>query len=79
MRIEQWLGKDNQLGIDIWKKKYQQNNESFDEWLDRVSGGNEDVRELILEKKFLFGGRILANRGMNRYNRKLSTRSKQRL
>ena len=72
MRIEQWLGKDNQLGIDIWKKKYQQNNESFDEWLDRVSGGNEDVRELILEKKFLFGGRILANRGMNRYNRKLS-------
>ena len=56
MRIEQWLGKDNQLGIDIWKKKYQQNNESFDEWLDRVSGGNQDVRELILEKKFLFGG-----------------------
>lgn len=72
MRIEQWLGKDNQLGIDIWKKKYQQNNETFDEWLDRVSGGNQDVRELILEKKFLFGGRILANRGMNRYNRKLS-------
>ena len=72
MRIEQWLGKDNQLGIDIWKKKYQQNNETFDEWLDRVSGGNNDVRELILEKKFLFGGRILANRGMNRYNRKLS-------
>ena len=51
MRIEQWLGKDNQLGIDIWKKKYQQNNESFDEWLDRVSGGNQDERELILEKK----------------------------
>lgn len=72
MRIEQWLGEDNQLGIDIWKKKYQQNNETFDEWLDRVSGGNEAIRDLIIEKKFLFGGRILANRGMNKYNRKLS-------
>ncbi len=26
-----WLGKDNQLGIDIWNKKYRYNNESFDE------------------------------------------------
>ena len=72
MRIEQWLGKDNQLGIDIWKKKYQQNNESFDEWLDRVSGGNEEVKELIREKKFLFGGRILSNRGMCKHDRKLT-------
>ena len=40
MRLEQWLGKDNKLGMDIWTKKYQQNNETFDQWLDRVSGGN---------------------------------------
>lgn len=63
MRVEEWLGKDNQLGIDIWNKKYRNGNESFDEWLDRVSGNNEAVRKLIEEKKFLFGGRILANRG----------------
>ena len=59
-----WVG-EHQLGYDIWKKKYQHNNETFDQWLDRVSGGNADVRKLIEEKKFLFGGRILANRGLN--------------
>ena len=72
MNIEQWLGKENQLGIDIWKKKYQQNNESFEEWLDRVSGGNEEIKQLIVEKKFLFGGRILSNRGMATDDRKLT-------
>ena len=60
------------LGMDIWKKKYQQNNETFEEWLDRVSGGNKEVKELIREKKFLFGGRILSNRGMCKHDRKLT-------
>lgn len=64
MNVEQWLGKDNQLSLDIWHKKYQYENESFDEWLDRVSGGNQAIRKLIVEKKFLFGGRILANRNI---------------
>ena len=64
MTIEQWLGEYNTLGQDIWHKKYQRNNESFDEWLDRVSGGNKNVRQLIEDKKFLFGGRILSNRGI---------------
>lgn len=65
MTVQEWLGKDNQLGIDIWEKKYRHNEESFDEWLDRVSGGDEEVKELIVSKKFLFGGRILSNRGLN--------------
>lgn len=65
MFIEEWLGKENQLGIDIWKKKYQRNGESFEDWLDRVSGGDADVAELIANKKFLFGGRILSNRGID--------------
>ncbi|MBR3772753.1 MAG: adenosylcobalamin-dependent ribonucleoside-diphosphate reductase, partial [Clostridium sp.] len=64
MTVEEWLGKDNILGQDIWHKKYQHNNETFDEWLDRVSGDNEDVRECIKNKDFLFGGRILSNRGV---------------
>jgi ribonucleoside-diphosphate reductase alpha chain len=38
--VEQWLGKENTLGIDIWKHKYQYENETFEEWLDRVSSGN---------------------------------------
>lgn len=65
MFVEEWLGKENQLGIDIWKKKYQRNGESFEDWLERVSGGDADVAELIADKKFLFGGRILSNRGID--------------
>ena len=72
MDIREWLGEDNQLGIDIWTKKYQMDNETFDEWLDRVSGGNEKIRQLIIEKKFLFGGRILSNRGMQKRGRKVT-------
>ena len=64
MNVEDWLGKDNALGIEIWNKKYRNGDESFDAWLDRVSGGKDDVKRLILQKKFLFGGRILANRGV---------------
>ena len=44
MTVEQWLGKDNLLGIDIWMRKYRKNEESFDEWLDRVSGNNEAIK-----------------------------------
>lgn len=72
MRIEEWLGADNQLGIDIWKRKYRNGKESFDEWLERVSGGSEPIKRLIKEKKFLFGGRILANRGLNREDAKVT-------
>ena len=55
-----WL-EGSELGYDVWEKKYRFNNESFDEWLDRLSNGDEKVRKLIEEKKFLYGGRILAN------------------
>lgn len=72
MTIQEWLGLENKLGIDIWEKKYRQNNETFDEWLDRVSGGNNDVKQLIKEKKFLFGGRILSNRGLDKKGLKVT-------
>jgi ribonucleoside-diphosphate reductase alpha chain len=64
MTVQEWLGKDNTLGIDIWTNKYQHNNEDFEHWLDRVSNKNENLKQLIREKKFLFGGRILSNRGL---------------
>ena len=35
----------------IWKNKYQNNGESFDQWLDRISAGNDQIRELIAQKK----------------------------
>lgn len=62
MELQDW--KLSELGEDIWKKKYQRNDESFDQWLDRVSGGDKQVAQLIVDKKFLFGGRILSNRGI---------------
>lgn len=71
-KLKQWLGENNQIGMDIWEKKYRYNNESFDEWLDRVSGGDEDIKELILSKKFLFAGRILSNRGTQVDGRKVT-------
>lgn len=64
MTVQDWLGADNQLGIDIWERKYRRNDETFDQWLDRVSGNDSRVRELIVKKKFIPGGRILSNRGI---------------
>ena len=65
MTVKDWLGENNQLAQDIWQRKYRHNNESFEEWLDRVSAGDNELRKLIIEKKFLMGGRTLANRGLN--------------
>lgn len=72
MKVEEWLGKENRLGIDIWEKKYRNGQESFEEWLNRISGGNQDIARYIAEKKFLFGGRILSNRGLGDQGRKVT-------
>ena len=55
MDIKEWLGEENNLGIDIWEKKYCYQGETFDHWLDRISVGDEELKQLIIEKKFLFG------------------------
>ncbi len=72
MELEEWLGKENQLGIDIWNKKYKDGNENFEQWLERISDGNQEIAQLIRERKFLFGGRILSNRGLENLGRKVS-------
>lgn len=76
MTVQEWLGTDNKLGIDIWERKYRFNGESFDEFLRRLSNGNPILERLIKERKFLFGGRTTANRNtckkasmMNCYSR----------
>ena len=56
----------NDLSYQIWLKKYRVNDETFDEWLERVSDHNQELKELISQSKFLFGGRILANINTNR-------------
>lgn len=64
MTVEQWLD-NNPIAVKIWYTKYRNGDETFEQWLDRVSGFNPKIRQLILDKKFLFGGRTLANRGLN--------------
>ena len=75
MTVQEWLGEDNELGINIWQKKYRYNNESLDEFFDRVSGGDPELRQLIVEKKFMFGGRITANRNTGKKASMMNTQS----
>ena len=72
MTEKEWLGEENQLGMDIWTRKYQNQGESFEEWIHRVTGGNEEMAGYIREKKFLYGGRILSNRGLYKEGRKVT-------
>lgn len=72
MTIEEYLGEENTLGQDIWHHKYQYKEENFEQWLDRISNGNEALRKLLIEKRFLFAGRILANRGLYKDNKKIT-------
>ena len=67
-----WLGEENILGQDIWNKKYKYNNETFKEWLTRISNGNEILKEAIINKEFIFAGRILANRGLYKLGKKIT-------
>lgn len=72
MDIASWLGKDNKLGMDIWEKKYKYDGETFNEWLERVSGGDQELKEMIANKEFIFAGRILSNRGLYKLGRKIT-------
>ncbi|MEI6857818.1 adenosylcobalamin-dependent ribonucleoside-diphosphate reductase [Psychrilyobacter sp.] len=67
-----WLGEENILGQDIWRKKYKYSDETFKEWLERISNGNLLLKEAIVNKEFIFAGRILANRGLHKLGRKIT-------
>ncbi|MFQ9702368.1 MAG: hypothetical protein ACLR0U_08770 [Enterocloster clostridioformis] len=38
MEIQECLGAENQLGIDIWKHKYCYQDETLEQWLDASTG-----------------------------------------
>lgn len=69
MELENWI--TSEIGQDIWKKKYQYNNETVDEFLERVSFGDKLIKEMIKNKEFMPGGRILANARLHRYEYQL--------
>lgn len=60
------------LQRDIYNKKYRYNGESFDQFLERVSGGNADIKKAILYKRFMPAGRILAGRGLAQLGHKIT-------
>lgn len=70
LRNQGWEMTD--LQRDIYEKKYRFENESFDGFLNRVSGGNNIIKKAIKDKKFMPAGRILAGRGLDKYGRKIT-------
>lgn len=71
LTIEEWTD-NNDLAISIFNNKYKHGEETFMQTVRRMAGGNEAVMQLILDKKYLPGGRIIANRGLNKEGRKVS-------
>ena len=70
MDINNWL--TSQLAIDQFNKKYRYENETFEQWLARVTNNDISIQALILDKKFIYGGRILANRGLQKLGNKVT-------
>lgn len=60
------------LQRDIYEKKYKYDSETFDDFLTRVSGGNEYIKKAIRDKRFMPAGRILAGRGLDKIGRKIT-------
>ena len=68
--IKEWLTSD--LSVSEYNKKYRYENETFDEFLERITNGDKEIQQLIIDKKFIYGGRILANRGLQKLGKKVT-------
>ena len=62
VRNKPWELSDLQAGII--NNKYYADGEDFNKWVKRISAGDKKLEKLIRDKKFLFAGRILANRDL---------------
>lgn len=70
MEINEWL--NDELGQQIWENKYRYGNETFEQWLTRVSNMDTELMDMIVRKEFILGGRILANRGLEKLGKKVT-------
>ena len=59
MEVKDWLR--SLLSIDEYEEKYRYEDETFDEFLERVTNGDKEVQQLIIDKKFIYGGYWLAS------------------
>lgn len=71
LTIEEWTN-NNSLAISIFNNKYKHNDETFMQTVRRISGDNEEIMKMILNKMYLPGGRICSNRGLDKEGRKVS-------
>lgn len=60
------------LQRDIYEKKYRFHSESFDAFLERVSGGRSAIKKAVANKEFMPAGRILAGRGLDAFGKKIT-------
>ena len=70
LREEGWQMSD--LQKDIYNNKYRYDGESFEEFIRRVSGGDDFIGKAIKDKKFMPAGRILAGRGLDKFGKKIT-------
>ena len=54
MEVKDWLR--SPLSIDEYEEKYRYEDETFDDFLERVTNGDKEVQQLIIDKKFIYGG-----------------------
>lgn len=64
MTEKDWLGNENTLGIDVIRNKYFDEGEVFIDFMERVSLGDKRYYDIIINKKFMPAGRVLANIGL---------------
>ena len=71
MTAEEWLGitptedKPASIGLKVYNKKYRKFNESFEHFARRVADGDEEIYQLLIKRRFLPGGRIMSNIGVD--------------
>jgi ribonucleoside-diphosphate reductase alpha chain len=70
LREQGWNMTD--LQRDIYEKKYRYDAETFEDFLERVSGVNNPIKKAIKDKKFMPAGRILAGRGLDKLGKKIT-------
>lgn len=70
--VDKWL--DTELQKDIWNYKYRDGEENLDEFFDRVADSSvkEEIKQMMIKKKFLPGGRILANKGLQKKGKRVT-------
>lgn len=67
LRNKPW-GDMTEIQKNVFHNKYRHDNETLIEFIERIANGNGDIKKSIMHKRMIFGGRILAGRGIKGQN-----------